>query len=353
VASIFWQRCQLLLLRGGRWHIEQVMKITVADVATAAGVGESTVSRVIRNDGSFSAKTRDRVLSAAQSLGYVPNRLAGSLAGARSKLVAVIVPSLTNIVFADVLRGVSAFLEGAGYQGVFGVTDYDPEKERRLVESFLQYRPSAILLSGVEHGRETIEMLRRSDCKVVEMLDTEGAVFPNAVGFSNAAAGAAAARFMLSRGHRRIGYVGHDLDKDLRAAKRLRGFQQELALGGLELASITTAKAASSVTLGSQLTQQCVKADDVEAIYFANDDLAIGGYLWALAAGIDVPGDLGLMGHNGLEMGAVLPRPLSTIRTDRVEIGRMAAEMAIRPDAGGIRDISFDLVEGQTIGRIG
>jgi len=102
--------------------------VTLAEVADAAGVGESTVSRVLRNHGSFSGKTRDRVMAAVERLGYVPNRIAGTLASTASRLVAFVIPSLSNIVFPDVLRGASAILEENRYQAVFSVTDYDPEK---------------------------------------------------------------------------------------------------------------------------------------------------------------------------------------------------------------------------------
>ena len=84
--------------------------ITISDVAREARVGESTVSRVLRNQGSVSGKTRARVLETVGRLGYVPNRLAGTLASAGSRLVSIVIPSVTNIVFADVLSGIEATL---------------------------------------------------------------------------------------------------------------------------------------------------------------------------------------------------------------------------------------------------
>ena len=99
--------------------------VTLSDVARAAGVGESTASRVLRGHGSFSDKTRESVLAAARNLGYVPNRIAGTLASAGSKLVGIVIPSLSNIVFPDVLRGANTVLVAAGFQPVVAVTDYD------------------------------------------------------------------------------------------------------------------------------------------------------------------------------------------------------------------------------------
>ncbi len=212
---------------------KQQTTVTLAEVAEAAGVGESTVSRVLRNHGSFSGKARERVLDAVERLGYVPNRIAGTLASAGSRLVAFVIPSLTNIVFPDVLRGAGAVLEENRYQAVFSVTDYEPEREEALVAAMLAWRPTAVMLAGFEHTEGTLKMLRASGCRVVELLDIDGTAIDLAVGFSNREAGRASAEFLLKRGYRRIGYVGHDLGRDTRAGKRFEGFREALNLAGV------------------------------------------------------------------------------------------------------------------------
>lgn len=322
--------------------------VTLADVAAAAGVGESTVSRVLRNHGSFSGRTRERVMAAVESLGYVPNRIAGTLASTGSHLVAVVVPSLSNIVFADVLRGAGAALEEGGYQAVFAVTDYDPAREEAAVAAMLAWRPTAVMLSGLEHSEATVRMLGANGCRVVEMLDIDGPALDLAVGFSNHAAGASAARHLLARGYRRIGYVGHDLERDKRAAKRFAGFRETLAAAGLAPVG-QVAAAASSVALGrSGLERLLARNAGLDAVYFSNDDMALGGYFHCLAQGLAVPGDLAVFGHNGLDIGAVTPQALSTIRTPRVDIGRAAARLVVEGAPSQVLDLGFELVEGAT-----
>lgn len=328
----------------------KIPNLTISEVAAAAGVGESTVSRVLRNEGSFSAKSRERVMNAAKQLGYVPNRIAGSLASAGSQLVAILVPSLTNIVFADLLSGAGEVLEAAHHRGVFGVTDYDPLKEERLIVSFLEYRPTAMLLAGLEHTADSIRMLRASNCRVVEMLDIGPNPIDNLVGFSNFDAGRAAARLLIDRGYTRVGYIGHDLDADLRAGKRLDGFRQEIAGSAVELVDMLVSREKSSVRLGKEsLAELLAATTGMEAVYFSNDDMAIGGYFHCLTANIDVPGDFGIVGHNGLDIGADLPIPLSTIRTPRVEVGKIAAQMAIGVAPSTRVDLGFEVVDGATI----
>jgi LacI family transcriptional regulator, gluconate utilization system Gnt-I transcriptional repressor len=323
--------------------------IRLADVAARAGVGESTVSRVLRSHGSYSEATRARVLEAASALGYVPNRIAGSLASSGVSLVALVVPSVTNVVFADLLAGVSEVLEPQGFQPVFSVTDYDPQKEERLIASMLAWRPAALLVAGREHTPAATRMLQASGRRIVELLDTDGPGLDCLVGFSNAAAGRMAAEHLMSRGYRRIGYVGHALDRDLRAAKRLAGFEAALAGSGLELVAREIAPEPSSIEVGRHgLARLLAREPRLDAVYFPNDDMAMGGYFHCLAAHVAVPGTLALFGHNGLEIGRAAPQVLSTILTPRAEIGRAAARLAIGGLGGERLDLGFSLVPGGT-----
>ena len=323
--------------------------VTLAQVAEAAGVGESTVSRVLRNHGSFSGKTRDRVMTAVERLGYVPNRIAGTLASAGSRLVAFVIPSLSNIVFADVLRGASATLEENQRQAVFAVTDYDPEREEALVASMLAWRPAAVMLAGYEHTEGTIRMLQAANCRVVELLDVDGIALDLAVGFSNRAAGRESAEFLLKRGYRRIGYVGHDLDRDTRAGKRYSSFCETLSANGVPLADRETCLEASSVENGRlALERLLARSPDLDAVYFSNDDMALGGYFHCLAHAITIPSQLAIFGYNGLDIGRVMPQPLSTIRTPRVATGQVAAQLIVDNAPPRVIDLGFELIEGAT-----
>ena len=323
--------------------------VTLAQVAEAAGVGESTVSRVLRNHGSFSGKTRDRVMAAVERLGYVPNRIAGTLASTGSRLVAFVIPSLSNIVFADVLRGAGGTLEENQHQAVFAVTDYDPEREEALVASMLAWRPTAVMLAGYEHTEGTVKMLRAASCRVVELLDVDGVALDLAVGFSNRAAGRESAHFMLKRGYRRIGYVGHDLDRDTRAGKRYSSFCETLSADGMPLVDQEIHAGASSVENGRLgLERLLARSPDLDAVYFSNDDMALGGYFHCLARGISIPSQLAIFGYNGLDIGRVTPQPLSTIRTPRVAIGQVAAQLVVANAPPQVVDLGFQLIEGAT-----
>lgn len=321
---------------------------TLTDVARAAGVGESTVSRVLRNHGSFSAKTRESVRDAAARLGYVPNRIAGTLASTGSRLVGIVIPSLANIVFPDLLRGANGALEAAGFQPVIAVTDYDPAREEAAIESLLTWRPAGLLVAGLEHTERAASMLRGGG-RVVELLDIDGPGIDMVVGYSNRGAGRASAAFLVGRGYRRIGYVGHDLERDRRAGKRLAGFEAALGEAGLALADREIVAAPSSIAIGRDALERLLaRSPALDAVYFSNDDMAIGGYFLALARGIAMPGRLALFGYNGLEVARCAPQPLSTLRTPRVEVGATGARLLLEGGPPSRVDLGFELIEGAT-----
>ncbi len=322
--------------------------VTLAEVAEAAGVGESTVSRVLRNHGSFSGKTRERVMAAVERLGYVPNRIAGTLASTGSRLVAFVIPSLSNIVFPDVLRGASAVLEENRYQAVFSVTDYDPGKEEALAAAMLAWRPAAVMLAGFEHTEGTAKMLRASGCRVVELLDLDGDALDIAVGFSNRAAGRESAAFLLRRGYRRIGYVGHDLNRDTRAGKRFSSFCETLDAAGTPVVAHEILAGPSSVENGRLGLERLLARATLDAVYFSNDDMALGGYFHCLAQGISIPSQLAIFGYNGLDIGRAIPQSLSTIRTPRVATGEIAAQLIVANAPPQAVDLGFELIEGAT-----
>ncbi|GJD50167.1 HTH-type transcriptional regulator GntR [Methylobacterium crusticola] len=323
--------------------------VTLADVAREARVGESTVSRVLRSHGSYSQKTRAQVEAAVARLGYVPNRIAGTLASTGSRLIGIVIPSLTNIVFPDLLRGATATLEAEGFQPVIAVTDYDQDREETVVDSLLSWRPAGLIVTGLEHNPGTVRRLAASGVRVAELLDVDGPGLDIVVGYSNRAAGAASARHLVGRGYRRIGYIGHDLGRDRRAAKRYAGFREGLGAAGLALAGEERIAAPSSIEAGrTGLAALLARVRDLDAAYFSNDDMALGGYFHCLARGLAVPGRLALFGYNGLDVGRLMPQPLATIRTPRVEAGATAARLVCGSGPATVVDLGFELVEGAT-----
>lgn len=318
--------------------------LTLRDVSEASGVSEMTVSRVLRNRGDVSEATRERVLTAARALGYVPNKIAGALASQRVNLVAVIIPSLSNMVYPEVMTSISAVLEDTGLQPVVGVTHYQPEREEAVLYEMLSWRPSGVILAGLEHTDAARAMLDNAGIPIVEIMDVDGVPVDSVVGISHRRAGLKMAEAILAAGYRRIGFLGTRMPFDHRAKKRLDGLEEGLAKAGITLADREFYSGGSALLKGREMTEAILsRSPDLDFLYYSNDMIGAGGLLYCLDKGIDVPGRLGLAGFNGVELLDGLPRQLATMDACRDEIGRIAAEIIAGKRPGGL--VGGEMVE--------
>ncbi len=332
--------------------------LTLRDVSEASGVSEMTVSRVLRNKGDVSEATRQKVQDAAKRLGYVPNKIAGALASQRVNLVAVIIPSLGNMVFPEVLSGISEVLETTDLQPVVGVTDYLPEKEEKVLFEMLSWRPSGVIIAGLEHSEASRAMLKQAGIPVVEIMDVDGEPVDSCVGISHRRAGRIMAQEIIEAGYRRIGFMGTKMPLDHRARKRFEGFTRTLAKAGIEIADQEFYSGGSALAKGREMTAKMIdRTPDLDFLYYSNDMIGAGGLLCLLEKGIDVPGQIGLAGFNGVELLDGLPMQLATMDACRRDIGIKAAQIIAAhnageaPPEGPIVKLKPKLAPGQTLRR--
>ncbi|MEO1537619.1 MAG: LacI family DNA-binding transcriptional regulator [Pseudomonadota bacterium] len=333
--------------------------LTLKDVSEASGVSEMTVSRVLRNRGDVSDATRKKVLQAAKTLGYVPNKIAGALASSRVNLVAVIIPSLSNMVFPEVLTGISEVLDETPLQPVVGVTHYAPTKEEEVLFEMLSWRPSGIILAGLEHSDASRAMLKASGVPIVEIMDTDGEAIDSVVGISHRRAGREMARRIVKNGYRQIGFLGTKMPMDHRARKRFEGFTEALAREGVEVIDQVFYEGGSGLAKGREMTQRILeRSPDLDFLYYSNDMIGAGGMLYLLDQGIDIPGQIGLAGFNGSDLLDGFSVKLATMDAGRRDIGREAAKIiAGRTDGSiteaGVRvELEPKLQPGDTLRRL-
>ncbi|WFS04542.1 LacI family DNA-binding transcriptional regulator [Rhizobium tumorigenes] len=328
-------------------------KITLREVALRADVSESTVSRIMRNQSLVADATREKVMETVRALGYVPNRIAGSLASLNSHLIGVVIPSLSNIVFPEVIQGVHEALKSSDFQAVISTTEYDIDREEVMVRGLLAWKPAAILIAGFDHAMATRRMLDQSGVRVVELMDIDSAPIDIAVGMSHRRAGYAIGQHLIARGYRHFGYVGHDWAADRRARLRYDGLREALAEAGLSIEAHAIADGPSSVGTGREQTRHlCAASAEIDVAVYSNDDMAVGGVFHCLSAGISLPDDMAIFGFNGLEIGRELPQPLSTLRSNRFMIGKKAIEAILESPERCTRpvviDTGFEIFPGAT-----
>lgn len=308
---------------------------TLVDVAAAAGVSKMTASRALRGEKDVSKESVERVLAAAREIGYYGNHLAASLSSSSAELIGVVVPALANVVFPEVMSGVSDALRGTGFQPVFGVTEYDTEKEYEIIRSMLSWRPAGLIITGLEQTEATRKLLIGADIPIVQTMDCDGTPLDACVGFSHTKAGYDIAMALIAAGRTRFGYAGSNLDKDTRGAKRREGFLKALQEHDLPLIGEVTAPGLSSIQTGRKLAEEMLTGHpDLDCIYFSNDDLAAGGICYCLEKGVAVPDQVALAGFNGLDIIEGFPGRIATSRTARRAIGEAAAGIILEAVKG-------------------
>ncbi|OWV29425.1 GntR family transcriptional regulator [Halomonas campaniensis] len=325
-------------------------QVTLSQVAQAAGVSPITASRALNSPDKVSDSARLSVLQAVEKLGYVPNLVAGSLASSRSRLIAVIVPSLINSVFVEVIKGLQETLGAEGYQILLGNTDYDLDREYQLVRTFLGWSCSALVTAGLRHNKACHTLLANWDHPIMEVMELGKGMDLN-VGLDHVAAGRCMAGHLIDKGYRHIVYVGARLSQDYRASMRFDGHKAVLKEKGID-APLLELDTLGSLQAGAEgLAQVLAQYPHTQAIHFANDDLAAGALLAAQRQGLNVPGDIAIAGFNGLPLGQHVTPQLTTILSPREEMGRLAAKELIRRLSGKNvyrrqHDVGFTLQTG-------
>ncbi len=329
---------------------------TIADVAQLAGVGAITVSRALREPERVSALLRGQIAAAIKTLGYVPDASARALASARAEVVGMLVPSLTNSVFADVARGVYDGLADTRLQIQIGHTHYSGLEEERLLKVFLGQRPAALIVSGIDQTPQARRLLKSAGCPVVQIMEVGPDPIDMCVGFSHYDGGRAATRHLLDRGYRRIGFLGARMDP--RSQRRLAGYRQALEAAGLfEPRLISTTPIPSSVSLGRELLRDALaRMPKLDAVFCNNDDLALGALFECHHAALAVPGRIGICGFNDLDMMQAAYPSITSVRTHRYDIGSRAAAM-VRAEVGGQKvsqrwvDVGFELMARESTAK--
>ena len=324
-------------------------RTTLASVAAHAGISTMTASRALNQPELVSDAVRVRVEQAVATLGYVPNRAARALASRQSNVIVVLVPSLSNFVFNAVIDGIQDVVDAANYQLLIGNTRYSDAEEEKLLGIYLQSNPDGILLSGLTHSPRVEQLLATSGVPVVSMMDLSTDPKKLSVGFSQHDAGHTMTRYLIDKGHKRIGFIGAQLDE--RTLSRFAGYRKAMIDAGMSDPRLELmVPDASSIALGAELLgRMLASAPDCDAIFCCNDDLAHGAIYQCQRRGISVPEQLAICGFNDLPASAWMKPSVTTISTPRYRIGFEAATLlrnviAGREPAAPHIDLGFTLM---------
>lgn len=304
---------------------------TMADVARVAAVSPMTVSRAFKSDSSVSDATRENILQAAETLGYVFDSTASNLRSQKSDFVAVTIPSINNANFADTLRGLSDGLQARGLQILLGSTNYDIHEEERLIEQLLRRRPGAVVVTGGKHTPRARRLLENAGVPVIEIWDLPVAPIGHVVGFSNAAAVRLLVDHLVAKGCTKIAFIGGDADRDTRGADRRAGFIAAMQAHGLEATRLIAVGAPPiSMREGAEAMARLIETlPDTEAVICVSDPSAFGALTECQRRGIAVPDRISIAGFGDYDIAAVAFPSLTTVNPFPREIGLQTAALLL------------------------
>lgn len=301
----------------------------ILDVARAAGVSPTTVSRALRGLPGVSVATRATVVAAAERLGYVASPTAAALPTGRTRTVGILAPWVTRWFFTAAIEGANQVFARSGYDVLLFAADPDHDLPTRKLQ-VLAKRVDGLLILNLPWVSAAISRLASAHLQTV--LIGPGPADTAAVAIDDVTVGRTAAAHLISLGHSRIGFVGgepEDVPHMPVAKDRREGLRQELCAAGLALHDQDIFPGDFTVAAGERAAEQWLAAgpDRPTAVVCASDEVAMGLVYRARALGVDVPGELSVVGVDGHDMARLFG--LTTVEQPVREQGKVAAELLL------------------------
>jgi LacI family transcriptional regulator, gluconate utilization system Gnt-I transcriptional repressor len=340
-----------------------MQRVKMSDVARAAGVSTMTVSRALRQDGRIAPETRRKIQRLVQELGYVPDRTAAGFSSRRSGFVGVLVPSLNNTHFAETAVGLQNELHPAGLHMLLGHTSYLKARAEQLVETMLERRPEAMVVTYDDHTPRTRRLLSEAGIPVIEIWEVPPKPIGHVVGFSNRKAATTMTRHLIDLGRRKIGFIGEANDNGTRGAQRRLGFLDAVRAAGLDATRLIRMAAPPIGMLEGRQAMAALMRQwpDTDAVFCVSDPCAFGAVSACQVAGIAIPDDVAIAGFGNFEISQCAVPAISTISVSGLTIGAEAAGLIRRLLTGDAATrnippqtilISADVkIRGSTLGK--
>ncbi|PMS35745.1 LacI family transcriptional regulator [Trinickia symbiotica] len=300
-------------------------RLTLRDVAEHVGVSQISVSRYFQDPTRLSEPLRERIARAVAELGYVPNLVAGGLASARSRVIGMVIPNISGPIFANTIQSFSDAVTAHGYQLLLASSYFSTDLEEHAVRGLLGWSPAALVLTSHFHSPGTEALIAQSQVPVIETWDFQPQRKPLQIGFSHQEAGRIAARHLIERGYQHIAFVQNSVAGDTSALERGDGYAATMREHGRK-PIVFSPKEVSPTHAGREALLALLSARiPVDAIVFANDNLAFGALLAAPRVGIRVPQQCAIVGFGDYPLADMVMPSLTTVRPPAREMGELAA----------------------------
>lgn len=292
---------------------------TIRDVARRADVSVASVSRVLTGAGAVTEATRKRVMDAVEALQYVPHSGARSLSTSKTSTIGVILPDLYGEYFSELIRGMDVAARALGYHLIVSSSHDDADEASAAIRS-MRGRVDGLIVLSPHLGAANLASSLAGRLPVLLMNGGADAGRPSIV-VDNHGGAVEAIRHLVSLGKRRIAHIAGP-DGNLEAEARLAGYLQAMAEAGLPTTIVEGAfTKASGHAAGARLAAM---PDRPDAVFAANDNMAVGAMLALQEAGLRVPEDLAIVGFDDVPLASLVHPGLTTLRINIAEMGRNA-----------------------------
>jgi DNA-binding LacI/PurR family transcriptional regulator len=308
--------------------------VSIKDIARAARISHSTVSRALRNSPLVSVETRELVHKIAQEQGYSVSAAARSLVTGRSNTLGVVVTSISNPFAGEIVAGVEEFALAHGYSILLSTSHADPAREMRAVQSLHENRVDGILVNSSRVGRLYMPLLAEMRVPIVLINNEHPGEFIHSVTIDNLRAGRDATSHLVELGHKRIGYVGNQfgLQAD---TERFSGYRQIMDEADIGFDPELVAHGDGGPEAGMRAAARLLALPDPPtALFCYNDMQALGALRAARERGLTVPRDISVVGLDDLYLSSYTDPPLTTVQQPKQEMGRLAAQMLLELISG-------------------
>lgn len=323
---------------------------TIKDVAKASGVSVATVSRVINNSTSVSKNTRDSVMQAIKDLNYQPNLLGRNLRRTETRMVLVLLPTISNPFYARIVKGMEDVAHKNGYNIMLCNTDSDRGREKLYLNLLRNRLSDAVVFMGPELDKE--ELTEIGECfPVVQCCEYKEGARVSHVSIDNFAAAYTAVRHLIGLGHSRIGLITSG-NSFVSTIQRKNGYSKALKDSGLSFSKSMVKYGDYGFKSGLRAAKQFLAMEEKPTAIFAiSDIMAIGAMRAVKEAGMKVPDDVAVMGFDDVSFASMCAPLLTTISQPKYDLGCIAMELLLKQIRGEMKEPEDIFLEHELIIR--
>jgi DNA-binding LacI/PurR family transcriptional regulator len=306
------------------------MAITIKDIAKQAGVAHTTVSRALRGSPLIPPETTERIRQIAAELGYRPSAAARSLKTSRSQVLGVVVSSLDDPFFSEILQGIESVAQECGYSLFVAASQHDPQREQKIVQAMVEHRADGVIICSTPFSAEQARQLLEYGRPIVVVNNQSAEDYRYSIYHDDVDGSRQITRHLIDLGHRRIAYLGNAASGRT-SLDRLSGFQQEMAAAGLTIPAEYIFQAAGGGAADglAAVGHFLALPERPTALVCFNDMMAVGVLKGLQQAGLRLPEDCSVTGFDNITFSAYTQPALTTFDQPKRFIGAEAARLVL------------------------